>query len=415
MNCYLKAMDVITNKKDYLLMGRISSDIGDIHIPQRDYALARKKYITAYDYFTKAGKRKFAFYELLVIGTSYNNAKQFKKAEIFYSRMLPKAKDSLERGDLYQAIGVNYYQYKKFDSALLYFRKCIRYPYFYNARAIRYYYYSDLLFDLHKFDSAFYYAKHSFDFEPDIRTQRECFRIMTNTEFVRGNLKNVSLYMNQYVTLNDSLRKIDSQTKGSYLEKMHSSALDAQQSGFQRWMLAGLLVFVVGAALILYFRMRKRNRIEKEKNEELLIRQKAGIRKELVHKHRDAMLHKIETIKAEQRASRKQATPAEKEELDRRLYEEVLHLNNADFFYREMDAVLNNLVGKLKSRYPSLTSKEITWCCLNLLHVPTADILLLLDYKVDSLNKMKQRLAQKVGVDGVTALDTFLNNLLTEE
>jgi len=79
-----------------------------------------------------------------------------------------------------------------------------------------------------------------------------------------------------------------------------------------------------------------------------------------------------------------------------------------------MDVILNNLVSKLRTRYPALTTKEIIWCCLYILHIPTTDIYLLLDYKVDSLMKMKQRLAEKVNVAGVIQLYDFLYNILAE-
>jgi len=80
-----------------------------------------------------------------------------------------------------------------------------------------------------------------------------------------------------------------------------------------------------------------------------------------------------------------------------------------------MDILLNNLVSKLKNRYPSLTIKEITWCCLHMLDIPITDVLLLLDYKVDSLNKMKQRLAQKTNLTNAAELNCFLNRILAEE
>ena len=131
-------------------------------------------------------------------------------------------------------------------------------------------------------------------------------------------------------------------------------------------------------------------------------------------KYRKTLLQKMETVKLKQSADRKKASPAEKDQLDRKLFEDILHLNDPEFFHRRMDAVLNDLVSKLKTRYPALTDKEICWCCLHLLNIPTTAIYLLLDYKVDSLKKMRQRLAQKTGLAGVTELDDFLNAILSE-
>jgi hypothetical protein len=126
------------------------------------------------------------------------------------------------------------------------------------------------------------------------------------------------------------------------------------------------------------------------------------------------LLKKIETVKNKQSIERKKASLIEKEQLDRKMYEEFLHLNDIDYFYQEMDTILNNLVSKLNSRYPSLTSKEICWCCLQLLDIPVIDIYMLLEYKVGSLKKMKQRLAQKINVTGIKGIEDFLLGILIE-
>jgi hypothetical protein len=131
-------------------------------------------------------------------------------------------------------------------------------------------------------------------------------------------------------------------------------------------------------------------------------------------KYKVTLHQRIETIRTEQSSLRKKASISGKETLDRKIYDEILHLNDVDSFYLEMDTVLNNLVTKLKTQYPYITPKEINWCCLHLLDVPTTDIYMLLDYKVDSLKKMRQRLAAKTGLSGVTELDDFLNRILSE-
>lgn len=164
----------------------------------------------------------------------------------------------------------------------------------------------------------------------------------------------------------------------------------------------------------MYLRRNKRHHEEKIRTEESHKIQKETYRIETMLKHRDALHQKIEEFKAKHASERKKASPAEKLKIDRKIYEEFLHLNDMDYFYREMDTVLNNLVSKLRTRYPSLTSKEVMWCCLYLLNVPVFDIYLLLDYKVDSLKKMRQRLAHKINLSGVTELDDFLTKMLTE-
>ena len=83
---------------------------------------------------------------------------------------------------------------------------------------------------MNKLDSAFIYANDAFKYGPDIRTQRECYRIITNIEYLRGNMKEMSANMNKYVLWSDSLRKNDAQTKGSILETLHDTNIKANKT-----------------------------------------------------------------------------------------------------------------------------------------------------------------------------------------
>ena len=415
MNCYLKALDVAQLKNDYLLLGRINSDIGDIHNAQRDYGLARQKYKLALNYFSRAKLQSLAFNSFLGIGRSYRAAGNYRKAQLHYRKVFPLAQDSIQRGALLQEIAINYYNNKQYDSALVYFRQVIPYPYVRNNRAIRYYYLADLFFDLNQIDSAGYYAGNSFRYSPDIRTQRECYRILANVSYVKKDIKEISGYINKYIELSSSIRKIDEQTKGSILETMHSKTKEVLNTKLQRlYLLASILVLIL-VGLIIFCVWKRYYKQERCKMEEKHLQQKIETRRKLIKRQRDTLMQKVEVMKAIQTDERKKSKPEAKAEMDRQIYNIVLHLTDREFFEREMDILLNNLVSKLKTRYSSLTVKEITWCCLHMLDIPITDVLLLLDYKVDSLNKMKQRLAQKTNLTNAAELNCFLNRILAEE
>ena len=415
MNLYLNALDEAQKNKNNILLGRIYFDLGDIYIIQQDYTSARQKYKISYTYFKRAKFQELAFYSLLNIGITYYVAKDYRNAELYYRNMIPLAKDSLQEGALFQEMGLNYYEFKKPDSSLLYFRKITHYPYIANNRAIQYYYLSQLFFDLNQNDSALYYAENSFNFNPDIRTQRQCYRMMTNCEFIYKHLDKVTLYMNKYVVLGDSIRKIDAQTKGSYIETMHFTTQEVAKTKNTLLYLFTFLLFVIVASVFIYSLKQRRNKIEKLKNEENHIQQKVSIHKDVLKKLRETLLQKIAERKAEQTVERKNATPHERELLIKNMYNELLHLNDLDLFYREMDTVLNNLVTKLKTRYKGLTSKELIWCCLYMLNIPNQDILILLDYKVDSLSKMKTRLTRKTKLQTASEINKLLTNILIED
>jgi len=120
---------------------------------------------------------------------------------------------------------------------------------------------------------------------------------------------------------------------------------------------------------------------------------------------------KIEETRALQVDLRKNATAEEREQLDKELYRNALHLNNRDDFNREMNHAFNNIIVSLKLNYPTITQKELNWCCFHLLDIPHSDRMLLLEATSDSLYKLKQRLAHKLNLNTTKDLDLFLRNL----
>ena len=414
MDFYLKGLSIAQCTNDNLLLGRFNLDMGDIYLIQRDYSLSRQKYKRSFDYFTKIKIQPQAFYSFLNIGRTYHAAGDYTIAQRYYQKGYNNAADSLEKASVLQEIAINFYDRHQFDSALICFRQVIHYPYLGNNRAVRYSYFADLLLDLKQIDSATFYAKNAFNFYPDIVTQRECYRILTNTGYLKGNIRQMKMYMNQYVVLSDSVRKIEGQTKGSTVDSIRSSTLELIKTKNSQWYLVGFVLVGVLIVLVLIIQLRKLSILEIQKTEIHYQHQKKGIRIDVLTKHSETILQKIEAVKSKQSLERKKASLTEKEKLDRKIYDDILHMNDMDFFYNEMDTVLNNLVSKLRTRYPALTPKEISWCCLYLLHIPTTDIYLLLDYKVGSLKKMKQRLAQKIIVPGIKGIDDFLTGILSE-
>lgn len=414
MDCYLKALDAISKPDDYMLLGKINFDLGDIYNIQTDYVLARKKYKITYGYFSKANFQPQAFYALLYIGRTYFSEKNYRRAESTYRKIYALAKDSVQRGVLIQEMGFTFYKSGKLDSALTYYKTAIKYPYIANNQAIRHSLLAQLYFDLEKMDSAFYYASAAFKYNPPVRIQRECYRVMANCEFARGRIADVTLYMNKYVALGDSIRKIDSQIKGSYMESMHNKTLEIVETRSRLWYM--VILFLAGIAITGYLihKIRHKNKKVIEQKEEDHLQQKADIIKEALLKQRNALLRKIEDKKAAQSAQWKKAGPDERKAMDIEIYDELLYFDRTALFNKEMDIILNNLVTKLQAKYPGLNVKEIQWCCLHLLDIPANDIMLLLDYNVEGLKKMRQRLAKKVDIRYVSQIDDFLQAILIE-
>jgi tetratricopeptide (TPR) repeat protein len=414
MNYYLKAKDEVKDLKDNMLLGRITSDIADIYLYQREYQKAINNYLLTYDYYLRAGNNKLAYYALIYIGITYTQEKSFNKAQKYFKKVYLQSEDSLIKGYAIQNIGINYYSLKQYDSALYYLRKALPYPYIKSNRSLRYYYLADLFLDMNHVDSAFQYAQNSFRYLPDIRTKRECYRILTNCESLWGNIKQLNFYMAKYQDCSDSIRKIDAQTKGSYIETVHNSTKEVAKTIHKMNYLYVLLFVVIILSLIAFIIIHKRNLIEKSKTQQMHLLQSAKMHKEVLVNHREVLQNKIQERKDILSPERKKADYTGKIAIDLKVYEELLHINDIEYFYDEMNSVLNNLVNKLQNRYPSVTPREIMWCCLSLLQVPNIDMYFLLETNVESLKKMKQRLAPKFNLLRVSELEDFLIGLISE-
>ena len=412
MDCYLKALDNTDKNTDKALLGRLNFDMGDINSFQSDFSLARLKYLKAYNYYIASGLKPQAFYARLNIGRTYYLATNYLKAEKYYRQIFRFANDSVLKGALYQEMGQNFYENMKFDSALIYLQLAKNYPYLGINKAIRFSFLSRVYFDLKNYDSAFYYAKETFNYQPEIRLQRESFRIMTNCEFIKGHTENVTKYMNKYVTLGDSIYLLDKQTKGSYIETMHNTQKEAAKSRSWIWYLSIFMFIIIVFSILIYVRKHKKAKYAIEQSKESYSLQKADLRKDLLLKKRSELLTNIERIKTEQKQLDKEVVKFDKRV--KNMYNELLQIQDADLFFHEMDKSYNNIVTKLKTNAPDIKEKELIWCCLQLLDVPIHDMLILLDYEsVNSLKRMKGRLAPKLGLINAGLLNDYLLNLST--
>ena len=413
---YVEGLELIENRNEFMLSARLNFDMAEICRYQKEYATARKKYCEAYNLYLKAKSVYFANTTLLSIGITFSNEKQYKKAQKYFYRVYQNTNDSLTKGLAIQNLGINYYALKQFDSALYYLRKSLSFPYIQTNMAIRNYYLADLYFDLNKFDSANYYAKKSFNYNPDIITRRECYRILVNAANAKGDIRGLKKSMVGYQYCVDSIRKIDAQPKGTYIENLHYTKAESKQNKLKLWIVICILFILFILACLLFRRLRRHSKKAIKQTEEKHIRHKAEIRKEPVLKKRKALNDKIEKIKTEQIQEKKPVSIAEREFQARKIYEKLLHLNDTEFFFQEMNTLFNNMVTKLKGRYPGLNDKELLWCCLYLLEVPTHDMLILLEYKTDnSLKRMKNRLSGKVGIENAGLLGDFLFKIISED
>ena len=403
---YFKAIDCLQSEKDLNLLGKIYADMGDINSNQRDYKEAIKKYKFSFDCFNQIGKTLDSRFMILSIGRTNRFLKEYKIAQRYYKSALLHMSDSLLCGAIYQEMGINYYSAKQFDSAQFYLRKSLPYPFKGTSYAIRCYKLSDLLFDLGQYDASFKYASIALEHSANFSTQRECYRILVNIEYLRKDIKQMGAYITHFQACTDSIRIVELQTKSTVLEKLHATTQESKGVKSNMILIVSMLLIVLLLSSFLVVYLYKRNKLKKEQLN--VFKVQLSSKQEYVSQ---TLTKKIEETRALQVDLRKNATAEEREQLDKELYRNALHLNNRDDFNREMNHAFNNIIVSLKLNYPTITQKELNWCCFHLLDIPHSDRMLLLEATSDSLYKLKQRLAHKLNLNTTKDLDLFLRNL----
>ncbi len=403
---YLKALDLTRNDYNFNLLGKIYSDMGDICSLQKDYAMSLQKYEESINCFKRAGDTLEASYKVIDIARMYRFMKNYNKARQYYKQLISQRADSFLHGLVYQEIGINYFFAKQYDSAQYFLNKSLHFPYKGTNYAIRCYNLADLYFDISQYDSALQYANMAMKYPSTFFIQRECYRILTNTEYRRGDFKQMAVYMSKYQDCSDSVRKIETQTKTTVLEDLHQT--NGAISKSRRFLIIlGIVIFIITlVSLSIVFSLRNRSR---KKQLQLEMTEEKLTEKQLFLK--DSLIQKLEENRMLQAANYKKANLKERELISKEIFNTSLHLDDWEAFKKLMNKTFNNLVRELETRSPEVNHKEIIWCCLFLLDIPTNDIIILLECQQRSLYTMKQRLTQKLKLTTTAELEQLLHNL----
>jgi len=410
---YLKALDYSLDQKNYYLLGKIYADMGDICSFQQDYKESLKKYQLSVNYYNRAGKTIDASNRILDIGRTYRLIKNYKAAHKYYQRALGQTKDSIFSGVALQEIGINYYWAEQYDSAQYYIRKSLRFPFKGTNYAIRCFTLADLFFDIAQYDSAYKYASTALKYPSNYITQRECYRLLANTEYVKGDFKQMANYMTRFQLYSDSVRKIESQTKITVLEDLHQTSETVGKTKQYLIILGWLIPLIVILSLFIFFRLRKRNKGKEHELEEVEHQLSENItllsKKQILLKTN--LTQKIEEAKASNALQYKKASPSQRDVLDKDVYNNSLFVNDWNKFSSLMNRTFNNLVSYLENNYPEMTRKEITWCCLFLLDLSIPDLALVLESQPVSIYKLKQRVTQKMNLKSSIELNKLLKDI----
>ncbi|WP_420601845.1 transcriptional regulator [Flagellimonas sp.] len=206
----------------------------------------------------------------------------------------------------------------------------------------------------------------------------------------------IALQQEEINTLNEKA-KVDKLTKGLYAGGMASALA-----------LSGLLVFG--------FRQRiKKNRIAREKQEEIYKQEIAHKKKELTSQTLHLVQKNTFIQELKENLENLKSSP-EKFKVEFRRIVMLLKKQNAsdkdwEVFKSYFSEVHNDFDQKLKTLYPDISEKEIRLAAFLRMNLTTKEIAATLNVLPDSILKSKYRLKKKLELDKDMDLTSFLNTL----
>ncbi|MEI6556573.1 MAG: hypothetical protein WCL70_13365 [Paludibacter sp.] len=111
--------------------------------------------------------------------------------------------------------------------------------------------------------------------------------------------------------------------------------------------------------------------------------------------------------------TKKNLSPTERDKLDRDIYNDVLKYKDRDYFFKQLDAVSNQLITRLQRQYPNLTERELYLVCYQMLNIPIADQMQLLECNQDAYFKMKNRFVKKLPDIKASELSRFIDDMIS--
>ena len=381
---------------------------------------------------------------LIDIGVMYKQLKEYEKALDYFSRSIEKCRQagvrSLE-GSAYNNIGAIYLEQGRVNEAVENLNTSIEIFKEINAQrriAIAQNRLSEAFMDQGENQKALSLLKENQDYArktENISILSRTLELKSRAENLRGNRVQALTDYQEFKKLSDSLLnkekvKTIEEFRIRFQTEKQEAALAVQEEKIKtlneksradrlsKSLFGGAAVFFIALSGALYFgftqRMRK-NKAEREKQEELYLKEIEHKKKELasqtlhlVQKNTfiQELMENLQSIKND----------PEKFKVEFRRMVMLLKKENAsdkdwEVFKTYFAEVHNDFDQKLRTLYHDISEKEIRLAAFLRMNLTTKEIAATLNVLPDSILKSKYRLKKKLGLDKETELSSFLNSI----
>ena len=387
--------------KDYHILGRVYSNMGDICHLAGEYQLSYDMFEQSANMFLR-DKDTLSYYYLLN-DMAFELAEQGKKDEAMSiaDKIYENCRNEEVLLKTLETLSIAYKKIQQYDSAIYYAHLLLNYNY---NEPIGYLICAQSYSYLEKKDSAVFYAQKVLENTNQLDEINNALYILTNADDTK-----VLEDIRQIAAYRSDVQKLLEIRQGKLSQAVQLLEQDLNRKPDLRWLYAIVITLViVGVIIVAYVQYKyKKHKLLSQQIEDLTIQNKeAEAQHANLNKKIDnlSQLHDVHHKEIVSDIERFCALIHSNQDL-----REHLHWNNFEEMCSLSDRYLYNIVTRLQAY--NLSQKEMRLCILVLLKSPTNQMVDMIPYAQSGLGKFKYTTANKLGTN-TSNLRQFLLNLL---
>ena len=395
---------------DSVFLSMTYNHLGDCYSEQDMEETARVMYRDAYSINLKSHDTLRTFHNLRGIGSTFFLELQLDSAAYYYKHALAMAL-SLDYpvllGIIYKDLSGVYNEQGEYEQAYAYISKAISDLSDIKSLTSAYSVKGDILYNMNEKDSALYYwylSKSS----PDIYTKTSNYYNIYQVSKELSDWRNAVLYVDSFIVCYDSIQGMNDRAEinelmDNHLLELHKYKLSVKQEQITNLLIILFLFFVL--ALILLFMWRDRHRKNKyialqrqlmdNRAETLLLDEK-----DIYEEDKNNRLHELKEAKFDICISLFKSTEGYKrlDELQKAKPKERVGIikNHRILIVTDIRRTFVDVMEDLSSSCPSLTTDDLLYCILVMLHCPKEIIMDVMNVTSDAIKTRKSRIKNKM-------------------
>ncbi|NDV77496.1 hypothetical protein [Dysgonomonas sp. 511] len=425
MEMYVEAENLAIKTKNDALAGLAKYYEGELYYKQRMKDKAISQFKGALNYFRESGKHKNEIISLNKLGMVYVLKDNLDSAFYYFDKSIELTKihnDSSELAHIIPNIAVSLNKKGDTDSAKKYIREYL--PYSKDEDKVRYYSIMAYCFEKEKNkDSVNYYINKTLELlDKEDKYSIKCgiYQLQTRMEMNEGNYKAALAHHKDYTQeLFEVLEKRNSQAIHEVQQKYNFEFLRNQKNELEIkknmiYMTAMGLGLCLILLIILFYKLLAEKAKAKADAERIVIdmrqmtkdfSQKDDSFKKTLLQHFD--IHtKMALIETYLREDEKMVGQGVLKRVKQIVYGEKSF--DWNFVYDSMNHLYASFPDRLRKAYPKLDETEVKICCLEFAKLNNAEMAVILNYSLNTVQMKKSNIRKKLGVGGYGNIAEFL-------